>query len=251
MKKTKVIIPALGMLLLSTAASVTGTVAWFAANASVTATGMNITASTDSEFLVISRTSTLGTLETVAIENPASGAVLPTAWVNNTGWNWVTATGTSTSNGAKTGDFTNLTISESGHFGSASGKHYYVYDSVFVGLAAGSSIPTGKKLVCDATFDAVKSSALNACLTVGLSVGGAPTADFNKKFVMGSDSADPVAIPHLDTDSLIPGASLGTTGTEIKIFAYYDGENPACKTENAINLDAITISFTFRLVDAE
>ena len=53
MKKTKIIIPALGLLLLSTAASVTGTVAWFAANATVTATGMEITAKTDSVFLEI------------------------------------------------------------------------------------------------------------------------------------------------------------------------------------------------------
>ena len=36
MKKSKVIVPALGLLLLSTAASVTGTVAWFTANKSVT-----------------------------------------------------------------------------------------------------------------------------------------------------------------------------------------------------------------------
>ena len=53
MKKTKVIIPALGLLLLSTAASVTGTVAWFAANATVTATGMTVTAVSDSVFLEI------------------------------------------------------------------------------------------------------------------------------------------------------------------------------------------------------
>ena len=56
MKKTKVIIPALGLLLLSTAASVTGTVAWFAANATVTATGMSVTAKSDSVFLEIKGT---------------------------------------------------------------------------------------------------------------------------------------------------------------------------------------------------
>ena len=44
MKKTKIIVPALGMLLLSTAASVTGTVAWFAANASVSVTNMQVKA---------------------------------------------------------------------------------------------------------------------------------------------------------------------------------------------------------------
>ena len=42
MKKTKIIIPAMGMLLLGTAASVTGTVAWFSMNASVNVTGMTV-----------------------------------------------------------------------------------------------------------------------------------------------------------------------------------------------------------------
>ena len=44
MKKTKVIIPALGILLLSTAASVTGTVAWFSMNNTVTASTMTVKA---------------------------------------------------------------------------------------------------------------------------------------------------------------------------------------------------------------
>ena len=44
MKKTKIIVPALGVLLLSTAASVTGTVAWFSMNNFVTATGMEVKA---------------------------------------------------------------------------------------------------------------------------------------------------------------------------------------------------------------
>lgn len=56
MKKTKIIIPALGLLLLSTAASVSGTVAWFAMNNTVSATGMEVTAKTDAVFLQIKGT---------------------------------------------------------------------------------------------------------------------------------------------------------------------------------------------------
>ena len=64
MKKTKVIIPALGLLLLSTAASVTGTVAWFAANSSVQASGMYIQAKSDSSFLIIGTSATLSDVQT-------------------------------------------------------------------------------------------------------------------------------------------------------------------------------------------
>ena len=60
MKKTKVIIPALGILLLSTAASVTGTVAWFSANSTVNANGMKVQATT-SESLVINTECPVGT----------------------------------------------------------------------------------------------------------------------------------------------------------------------------------------------
>ena len=52
MKKTKIIIPALGMLLLSTAASVTGTVAWFSTNNSVKVDGMTVTTRVSSNLLI-------------------------------------------------------------------------------------------------------------------------------------------------------------------------------------------------------
>lgn len=53
MKKSKVLVPALALLCMSTAATVTGTVAWFAANNSVSATDMRITAKSDATDLQI------------------------------------------------------------------------------------------------------------------------------------------------------------------------------------------------------
>ncbi len=52
MKKTKIIVPALGMLLLSTAASVTGTVAWFAVNTTVQVTGLQVRAKAEGGILI-------------------------------------------------------------------------------------------------------------------------------------------------------------------------------------------------------
>ena len=52
MKKTKVIIPAMGLLLLSTAASITGTVAWFAVNTSVTVTGLQVKAKAEGGIVI-------------------------------------------------------------------------------------------------------------------------------------------------------------------------------------------------------
>ncbi len=52
MKKTKIIIPALGVMLLSTAASVTGTVAWFSMNSFVNATQMRVLAKAEKGILI-------------------------------------------------------------------------------------------------------------------------------------------------------------------------------------------------------
>ena len=52
MKKTKIIIPALAMLLLGTAASVSGTVAWFSVNNSVKVSGMTVHTSVSSNLLI-------------------------------------------------------------------------------------------------------------------------------------------------------------------------------------------------------
>ena len=52
MKKTKIIVPALAMLLLGTAASVTGTVAWFSVSTAVSVTGMSVNTQVSSNLMI-------------------------------------------------------------------------------------------------------------------------------------------------------------------------------------------------------
>lgn len=52
MKKSKILVPALGILVLSTAASITGTVAWFSVNNSVTVNGMQVTTKVAGNLLI-------------------------------------------------------------------------------------------------------------------------------------------------------------------------------------------------------
>ena len=59
MKKTKVLVPAMG-LLLSTAASITGTVAWFAVNTSVSVTGLQVQAKAEGGIVIAPYTVTNG-----------------------------------------------------------------------------------------------------------------------------------------------------------------------------------------------
>ena len=52
MKKSKIIIPALAMLVMSTAATVTGTVAWFTMNTTAKAEGMHVSAKTSGSLII-------------------------------------------------------------------------------------------------------------------------------------------------------------------------------------------------------
>ena len=85
--KSKVIIPALAMIALSTAASATGTVAWFAANNSVTATGMSFTASASANLFIGASTITdINNLTTATINlNTNFPAIKPCTLTNSSG----------------------------------------------------------------------------------------------------------------------------------------------------------------------
>jgi hypothetical protein len=254
MKKTKILVPAMGMLLLSTAASITGTVAWFAANASVTATGMQLKAKTDSEYLVISRDGAAATwaagvsTKTVALSYPANAEVLPTSRYGTGSLSWVTANGTSNTDGTASETPTALTITEANNYGTASDKNYFVYDIVYVGLAQGSSAPSAKNLKCNVTFTAGQSSDLNKCLTVGVYAGTTiGTNAFTESYVLGSSATTPVE--KTGSNNIYAGSSLSATaGQPIVVYAYFDGEDANCTTEKAINLANITIDLEFTLV---
>ena len=59
MKKFKKVVPALCALLVSAVMLGSSTYAWFSMNTQVTATGMNVTATSNSTYLVISDSTTL------------------------------------------------------------------------------------------------------------------------------------------------------------------------------------------------
>ena len=51
-KSTKIILPALALLVLGTTAAATSTVAWFAANGTVSATGMQVQCATSKNLII-------------------------------------------------------------------------------------------------------------------------------------------------------------------------------------------------------
>lgn len=81
MKKTKIIVPALGMLLLSTAASVTGTVAWFSANATVNVSGMEVTTQVSGN-LLIAETNADANYVAADLSQARTGIIEPSSSIN-------------------------------------------------------------------------------------------------------------------------------------------------------------------------
>ena len=83
MKKTKVIIPALGLLVLSTAASVTGTVAWFSANNRVNVNGMKVSTKVKGNLLIAASNSSDANYSSSDLtQNDVGGILEPVSSVN-------------------------------------------------------------------------------------------------------------------------------------------------------------------------
>ena len=257
MKKFKKLIPALCMLLISAVLMGTSTYAWFSMNNKVSVSGMEVTANSDATYLVISNDTILGT--TTSLTRNINGTILPVSYTNTEIKNkandttlvsaekWFTAEGTSTTNGAAKEDTKKeLTISEANNKGTANNKDYYVVDTFYIGLTAGSSaVQSGKGIQADVTFKATKASSLNKALTVKIVYGNnkldADTTT-TQTYVLGTDSTDEVV---KYSTALQANDLITATATKVTVYIYFDGEDANCTTANAIDLAGISVSINF------
>ena len=235
MKKTKVIIPALGLLLLSTAASVTGTVAWFAANTSVTATGMTVTAKSDSTFLLIKAgTATAAEIQTAKkISDTASNAsaqLLPCA-------HEVAATNISTIEAVADSKYTNwyTDVSSDPSSPAGSGVHtkiasdalanYVLVNEFSLTVAVGSNQMDNLK-VGTCTITSTDSQAVKALVATG-------TASQEFSGTGGSGS------------TTLQSSLTSTTVMTVRIYIYWDGEDEDVYSNNFAHLQSTTVEVTF------
>lgn len=228
MKKTKIIIPALGMLLLSTAASITGTVAWFAMNTQVTATGMTVSAKSDSTDLIIVEGSTFdssATSRTVTSTHaaeevyPVAPATTLTAANIETASSWHYAYSSSNTTATKEGDYIACT----------SLTDYVVSETFSIGLSAKSGNTSASNLrVTNVTLPA--NTGISCVLTCGSNICGQYEA-----------SAEP-------TTNNVLAASVTTAGVVVKIYYYINGDDANVYTNNIAALHG-AVSFTFKVGD--
>lgn len=228
--KSKILVPALAVLALTTTASVTSTVAWFAANSTVSATGMQIKAKSDSKFLLVHDTKNniaeIRAEGKTSVDFSLNANLYPAALDGNdpTAPNkWYTATGKAYDDGTIKGDKRTFTSADE-----ATG--YVIHKNLYFGLAAGSA-DTGALTVKGSTFTDGIGGATKLILAVGSTIKGTMTVD-NKDDAITIDNG-------LSGDKVV---SLG-------LYFFYDGNNASIKSSNSTHLTSASVALTFTVAD--
>jgi len=274
MKKTKVIIPALGLLVLSTAASVTGTVAWFSSNQIVTANGMQVKAKAQAGLVIAnaavttdaSYNATATTVKTTLAElYPASTKDLA---------QWLTSTSTDPNNAN-----THQNYSEASAWVDAQHDAHYIVHDFYIRSSA-TQLTVASLDVKSVTVTASTASTenppvddgfdnLSKSLRVGVNFDGssnkyiyAPVAGYtasytvqNGEFVEGvlaynaesRTTVTPLAGSTVSNDTSVTTIPANTAvGKHAYVYIWFEGEDAACISNNIISgLETLTVSVEF------
>ena len=279
MKKTKVIIPALGMLLLSTAASITGTVAWFSANQTVTASGMNISATTGGAYLVVNEVSTdeeanrYGTSANSMILSPVSGTGLKLVTPLNVASNvdyYANQTDATAGAAEEEAGETNTHLTTPSKFTNAASVLWGTANSSDPAQVQASNTPN---LVGGTGFDngAVTDYVQTSELYFKILAGNVNATNLKCSKVTFDDGTNSIAASGRVllvsetgkyqlfklVDGNVTSAETGSdsalvaevTSTPVKItcFFYFDGTDASAYTNNATDLTGVSANFEFKV----
>lgn len=283
MKKTKILVPAAGLLLLSTAASVSGTVAWFSMNTSVNATNMKVSINSASTYLLISNaytTAATAPADAAAIQSENSGngylsmaftadakSVYPVSpasaltvaeyyTAQDEAENPAHEAGTIKTNGSHT-DYV---------AGASAGTPTYWYTMVgtnvtstgYVGKADTEANVTANiddyvlKYRLYFTIAAGANAATDLVVDSAQLLNSSGTAaDASLRcLVVGQGASAPSALftASTDTDSIVLVSNLNSsTVSYVDVFVWYDGNANTIYTENIGNIAQGVVSLTFKV----
>ncbi len=276
----KKLIPALCMLLVAAALLGTSTFAWFSMNKTVTATGMQVTAKSDSVFLLIgsgdddtvSEIQSAGTLTTALTVDSSEAQVYPAAHDTFTTAADALATDISHDTGYYylTGSPTTKITADAWALLGTDDQANYIKETVIASnwYYKIADAPTASASTKDATYltgltgyvvhktcyvtlAAGSNTATNLQVT-GMTITSNGTAAGSGatfapvKVVVASASAV-VELDSTTTSSTTPLAATVTDSGVVKldIFIYYNGAHDSVYTANVTNLDGANISLSF------
>lgn len=249
MKKFKKVVPALCALLVSAVMLGSSTYAWFSMNTKVTANGMSVTAQSNSTYLVISKTNTLGTDISAAltVDNAVGGiggtktSVYPSAKAEKdiTGTeikagDWYYAASKDRNDAGAIGDgalgTNTLTATK---IGTTLTTDYQVTYTFYIGLSGESKAMDNATIKVDAA-DATAGNS-SAALSKGLSA----------EVKIGEKNA--VTLKDGTTNANVTGVNLSTTAITVTVMVYIDGNN-ANVTSAATDLSKLALNLAFSIV---
>ena len=272
-KMKKIMAAAIAMMTFSTAAAVTGTVAWFTANNIVAATGMNIQAEAEEGIVIAEELASYSDASwktNVTAAHTGSGlerGFIPTSTSTAAAWYHGNSESADTHE-AGTGDNAVQAISVttgSNGVGTATvngiaGRNVYLLNHFYVQSTVPGTGITSQDLEIknvtaqDSSTDS-KALTLDKSLRVLFKLNDvtkiyAPLlgADFSAanyagaaKYVNGDDANPEVLL----SNSTIPGyvANNNTSALDIAVYIYFEGEDTNCKSANIGSFANIAISF--------
>ena len=266
MKKTKIIVPALALLVLSTAASVSGTVAWFSANQTVTASGMSVKAKAQAG-LVISNTAA-GTYNAAAESAktacaelyPASTADLST---------WLTSASTNPAQANTEQAYTAATPWTAAVAPAEQQPGSYIVHDFYIRSSAAAALTVSHLDVKEVNVTENGSDGfdnLSKSLRVGIKFDGSsnhyiygPVAGYTATVSVqnaagayssvAADRTDVSALAYntLSTDTSITSIPASTAnGLHASVYVWFEGEDANCISNNIISgLETLSISVVF------
>lgn len=251
------LLSAAGMLAISAAMLATSTYAWFTMNTEVSVEGLSVNAKAEDGLLIGAYTSN-GTVAPVAtafsdsadayntlLSSDPSIALYPTFTVDAT--TWYHQTSRSVTDGQDYAETAAVTVTNG-----ADDKYYYELNKFQIKATGDASIPVYVK---DVSIASRTQEAYDPSLRVLIK-----TSDHT--LIFGRNGTETGTFKLLDSDTINKSYTLTsentagakiidaatTTAKDVDIYLYYDGEDPACKTENIVDFTAITVNVDFTSV---
>lgn len=250
MKKFKKVVPALCALLVSAVMLGSSTYAWFSMNTRVTAQGMQVTAQSNSTYLVVSANDTLATETNVNVTKKTGGIggnttnVYPCAKatdkigkiVNAGEWYYASSKKQDDAGSMGTGGALGENTMNVTKIGPTLTQDYKVTYTFYIGVSKESAAKTAK-IKIDAADETLGSS--KASLDKGLCA------------IVTIDGKDPVTIKQgTDTMSgIVSDVALTTAATSVTVEIYIDGNNTNVTSANAASLAGLQLNLALSIVE--
>ena len=262
----KKLIPALCMLLVAACLMGTSTYAWFAANETVTASGMQVKAASDgglaiASYVAYATAPSASDFKSSAAANWTNGAgsVSPTSF-DGAKW-WTAEADKAESGAAKAGTYKDATPTEAEWTGGQGGKAIFQHTKWQVKSLAEGSTLTLK--IDNVTVTGFNTSGTNQLLEKSLRVLVKCGANYYEFAPMYSTASASEQLYYNGTTAVqntklnfgngaITAVEIGTVTdtapTDVEVFVYFEGEDTNCMTQN-IDINtlatlAVTINFT-------